>query len=46
MFQSQDPFMLHVLQIICAIAAVVSATALLPRGKVQKIRVTSGADSR
>jgi hypothetical protein len=38
--------MLHVLQVICAIAAIVSATAMLPRSQPQKIRVTNRRDSR
>jgi hypothetical protein len=38
--------MLVVLQVICAIAALVSATALLPRSQPQKIRVTHKRESR
>jgi hypothetical protein len=38
--------MLVVLQVICAISALVSVTALLPRSQPQKIRVTSRRESR
>jgi hypothetical protein len=38
--------MLLVLQVVCAIFALVSAIALMPRSQPQKIRVTNRRDSR
>jgi hypothetical protein len=45
-FWDEDFTMLLVLQVICAIIALVSASALMPRSQPQKIRVTNRRDSR